>query len=763
MLFGYMIAQIKNYSGIEDLRRFQPSLSTKLYDVDGELIAELFREKRDLISFEELPKNLINAFLAAEDRDFYRHFGINPMAILRAMIKNIIAGRIVQGGSTITQQLAKRIFTTGERTFTRKILEAILSFQIEKRFSKEEILEMYFNQIYLGHGCYGISSAARLFFDKEVKHLDVAESSVLAALPSAPNRFSPFRNPHRAYEKNFNILNRMVESGFLTDERAKRIYKEFWPAFIGSLKTKFPTVTASTKNIDNAPYFTDYIRQILLSRFGKDVIYNEGLDVYTTLNLKRQRIGQRCLESGLKKQNEISSEAYQLYSSAVDRDLFEVYSNLRNVFFLPDVLVKDDIESQFNKIMIDDLVDKIDVISLLVNVNACNHSVEKFRINTTDVASSMKVEGALISIEPSTGYITTMIGGTGFNVNNQYNRAVQARRQIGSAFKPFVYGAGIDSKLINAGTALPDAPIINVHADGETWTPGNYGDKFSGLIRVRKAFARSINIISVRIFDIIGPDKIINFSKKMMKVPELRFDPTPSLALGATEFTPFEVASGYAIYANMGRDVIPFSIRYVTDKEGNELVNIEEEVGNIISEKELDGSIQIIPENVAYTMRSLMREVVKEGTATRPIVINAEFKKECVGKTGTTSNWTDAWFCGYTSDIVTVVWVGYDKPFMSLGKHQAGSVVSAAIWVNYTKELYNGMKDPLPPIRPEGVYSTMICTYSGLIPSDSCLDVISEIMINGGGPVAVCGGNHYKMKSILERYIEKEDVKVNKN
>ncbi|MDY6935582.1 MAG: PBP1A family penicillin-binding protein [Spirochaetota bacterium] len=749
---------IKNFSGIENLKKFQPSIPTRLYDVDGDLIAELFQEKRYLVSFEELPRNLINAFIATEDSAFYRHFGINPIAIIRAMVKNIIAGRIVQGGSTITQQIAKRLFTKGERTFSRKFLEALLALQIEKKFSKEEILEMYFNQIYFGHGCYGIASAAQLFFDKDVKHLNLVESSVLAALPSAPSAYSPFLNPHNAYEKNWNILNRMVKAGFLSREAADKIYKEFWPEFIDSLKTKSPTRTAFSKIEDNAPYFTDYVRQLLIMRFGKDVIYNQGLSVYTTLSLKRQKLGKLYLKDGLNRQNKISEEANAYCSDSVDTELFKVYGSLRNIFNLPDVLVRDDEVARFNVKMIDELVDSFDAITLLIESGPCNHAIEIFRENISTISSTLKAEGALIAIEPSTGYITTMIGGSDFSVDNQYNRAIQARRQTGSAFKPFVYGAGIESKLINAGTALPDAPIANIHADGETWSPGNYEDRFSGLVKIRKALAGSINIISVRIYDIIGPDRIIEFASKLIKCPEWRFNPNPAMALGTNEITPFELATGYAIYANRGRDVIPFAIRYVIDRDGNEILNCEEEIGNIIAQKEMNETIQIIPENVAYIMTSLMKSVVSRGTPHDSIRRIAEFKQECAGKTGTTTNWTDAWFCGFTPDIATVVWVGYDQPFLSLGKHQGGSAVAAPIWGHYMKGVYNGMKAPQFPLQPRGVHHVEICEVTGLLPSMNCTDVKDEIMLWGSEPTKTCEGNHRKMKSVLDRYMEKEGV-----
>ncbi len=763
-LFGVITAQIKNFSGIDNLKKFQPSIPTRIYDINGELIAELFQEKRELASFEELPHSLINAFLAAEDRDFYSHIGIDPIAIARAMGKNIIAsvkaGRpvIVQGGSTITQQLAKRLFTGGERKLGRKVLEAILAFQIEKKFSKDEILEMYFNQIYLGHGCHGIATAAQFFFDKDVRHLSVAESSILAALPSKPNGFSPLRNPKDAYYKNRDTLNRMVAAGFIQKDYSDKIYREFWPRFIDSLKTIFPTKTAISKDEDAAPYFTDYVRQILISRFGKDSVYNDGLSVYTTLNLKRQKIGQHYLQDGVTRQNEKSSMMNARSNTSLDRDVFNIYHSMRMVLSLPAYNIKNDVEDRFRKQMADEMVDSSDLLSLLFGAGPANKFLQSYRISVADISTSQKVEGALIAIEPSTGYITTMVGGSEFQVSNQYNRAVQARRQPGSAFKPFVYGAAIEKKRINPATALPDAPIMDIDAQGMAWSPGNYEGDFSGMVMIRKALAASINIISVRIYDLVGADTIISYASRMLKVPESRFNPNPSLALGTTELTPFELANAYAIYANRGRDVVPFAIRYIVDRDGNEVVNIEEEVGKIIALKEADGSIQVISEEVAFVMTSLMRGVIDRGTANDAIRNKAGFKKEAAGKTGTTSNWTDAWFCGFTSDLAAVVWIGYDRPFMSLGKHQAGSGVAGPIWGGYLKDVYNGMPDPKFPGMPPGVYYGEVCKYTGLLPSDNCKETVSDVMIAGSGPSRKCSGRHYKMKSVLERYMEKEGL-----
>ncbi|MDA3899775.1 MAG: PBP1A family penicillin-binding protein [Spirochaetes bacterium] len=734
VIFGYIVSEVKNFSGIDNIKQFQLSVPTRLYDVNGELIAELFREKRELISFDEIPQTLINALLATEDQAFYNHFGINFEAIARAMIKNIQAGQIVQGGSTITQQLAKRLFTESEKTYGRKALEAILALQIERKFSKEEILEMYFNQIYLGHGCYGVATTARLFFNKEVKYLSVAESAIIAALPSAPGRYSPLMNPRNAYEKNRDILTRMVDQNYLTKERADTIYREFWPEFIESIKTEFPTKTAHTKITDKAPHFTSYIRQILENRFGRDAVYNDGLIVYTTLDLRRQRSAEKHLQTDLEIQTRLSDSLNAYTRGSVDRGLFGTYGLLRMIFSLPGVIIKHDIESRTRRAIVDELVDATDILTLLTDSRINQNAIETFRSTSAlGVTSNLEVEGALVSIEPSTGYITAMVGGSDFNVDNQLNRAVSARRQPGSAFKPFVYGAGIDSKIITSGTTISDAPLVNIDSHGTTWSPGNYGGNYSGLVNIKHALAQSINIVAVRIYDMIGPEKITAFSSNILKVPPLRFNSNPTMALGTSELTPFEMAGAYAIYANRGRDVIPHGIRLVLDKDGNEIANIEREIGDILAIKERNNEMQVIPEEVAFIMTDLMRGVIDKGTARKTIREVHRFTHPAAGKTGTTSNWTDAWFCGFTPDIVTVIWVGYDKPFLSLGKHQAGGVVAAPIWAKYMKDVYNGMPRPTFPPAPENVYKNG--------------DLYYIKGTHGSG-----GGSRMKMESIFDDY-----------
>jgi penicillin-binding protein 1A len=747
LMFGYVTSEIKSYSGIDNLKAFQPSIPTRLYDVNGEVITELFQQRRYPVSFEEMPPCLINAFLSAEDQGFYDHFGIDPPAIIRAMGKNVLASikslrpTIAQGGSTITQQLAKRLFTSGERTFARKALEAVLALQIEKRFTKEEILEMYFNQIYFGHGCHGIAMASKFFFNKDVRYLSLMESSVLAGLPSRPNGLSPIKYPRLSSAKNRDILNRMVGEGYVSRERADRLYNEFWPAFVESIIMDYPTKGASSKSFDRAPYFTDYVRQILVARFGEDMVYNDGLSVHTTLDLRQQEIGEQVMTDALEKQNSVSVRANVNRTMAAEMGMIDSFDGLRMIFPLPSVSIGLGGETAFKQMMSDDLLDELESLAFFVQTPGCSRVLEAYHSQLSGLSSVMNVEGALIAIEPFSGYIRTMIGGTKFEVQNQYNRAVQARRQPGSSFKPFVYGAAIENRLVTTETYLPDAPILDIDAIGNTWTPGNYEGEYRGMVPVSNALSASINVISIRLYDLLGPDRIIEYASKMTKVPPTDFGANPTLALGTSELTPFEMATGFAIYANRGKDVIPFAVRYVVDRDGNEVANIEGEVGEILARKSKNGTIQVISEDVAWIMTQLLQRVVDSGTATEGIRIKGGYSKKGAGKTGTTSNWSDAWFCGYTPDLAAVVWVGYDLSYLSLGTHQAASEVAAPLWGRYMAGVYRNKRDPEFPPMPPGV--CQIGAGYGLEGAQS------QYYDTAGGDV---------MKSVLERYLEIEGL-----
>jgi penicillin-binding protein 1A len=552
---------------------------------------------------------------------------------------------------------------------------------------------------------------------------------------------SPIKYPRRSASKNRDVLKRMVDQGYMTREKADRAYDEFWTAYVEANMMDFPTRTARSRTEDQAPYFTDYVRQILVTRFGEDMVYNDGLSVYTTLDLREQKIGEAILSDGLRKQNLVSVRETINKTPPAATETIDSYEGLRMIFPLPPVFMNREGETAFKQFMVDELMDEAELMVLLAGSPKCSSKIEAYHSHVSDISSLLNVEGALITIEPFSGYIKTMIGGTTFEVQNQYNRAIQAKRQPGSAFKPFVYGAAIEGKSITTETMLPDAPILDIDAIGNIWTPGNYEGEYRGMVPISSALTASLNVISVRLYDIIGPDRIIDYASRLLKVPATDFGANPSLALGTSELTPFEMATGYAVYANRGKDVIPFAIRYVLDRDGAEVVNIENEVGALLSRKAKNGRIQVVSEDVAWIMTDLMMGVIDRGTAVEGIRIKGGYTKKGAGKTGTTSNWSDAWFCGYTPDLAAVVWVGYDQSYLSLGTHQAASEVAAPIWGRFMNEVYKDRPDPVFPSRPPGVYP-----YG----KGWGLEGAKTQYYNTEG--------EHAMKSVLERYMEIEGL-----
>lgn len=757
---GFIISEVKNQTALKKLIAYQPKVPTKLYDINGELISELFQEKRELAQFQEIPQNLINAFLSIEDRNFYNHFGIDFEGIIRAAVKNIRAGRIVEGGSTITQQLAKGLFTKGEKTFLRKAMEAVYALQIEKEYSKNEILEMYFNQIYFGHGAYGIKSAAKFYFNKNVKDLNLIECAILAALPKSPHTFSPIRSPHKSYKRNRIVINLMVQNGFITQERAEKAYKEFWPKYIEENKHRPPYESAFGQKIDKAPYFTDYVRQILIGRFGEDRIYNEGFAVYTTLDLKRHLAAQKHLWETTDRYQKISSRVNRYYSGALDRSLFGKYAQLRSFFPLPSPDIRKTKKGFYKRHLKRTLLDDLDLILLLTAGGNVSKSMDGFRKETSKFQSNLHVQGAIISIEPKTGYLSAVVGGTPFSVTNQFNRAIQARRQPGSAFKPFVYTAAIDSRMYSTGSIELDAPMTDVNEDGGIWTPENYGKKNRGPVHLKRALASSLNVISVRLYDKIGPDRIIDIASRMMKIPYSRFAPNPSLALGASEVTPYEMATGFSVFANDGKEVIPFSVRFINDRAGNEIANIEYEIRKNLALKEKDGSIQILPRSLNWIMADLLQFVIRSGTART--VVEEGFRRPVGGKTGTSQNWADGWFAGFTPDLTTVIWLGYDDRSLTLGRRGSGGSSAAPLFGRYMVDALASTKATPFPAKPHGVFAGSFCSVCNGWPSEYCPEDKrhSGYFLKGFG-ARKCPSEkweHWEYQSINQRFRQVEGI-----
>ena len=600
---------------IETLKNYSPPTVTKIFSEEGEVIGKFFYEKREVVSLDRIPNHLIQAFIAGEDARFFQHKGLDYLAILRALFKNIFSGEIVQGGSTITQQVVKSLLLSPEKSFARKIREAILAYKIERYLTKEEILFLYLNQIYLGHGAYGIAAAAENYFGKTIEELTIAESALLAGLPQAPSKNSPYHHPQQAKKRQVYILNRMVEEGFISSNEA-----------IKSAQAPYITRNKEKPSIEKALHFVEYIRRYVEEKYGKDALYKNGLQVFTTIDLHFQRTAQEAMEAGLKE-----IEKREKYPSA-------------NMPFTP--------------------------------------------------------EGALVCFDLETGYVKAVVGGRDFK-KSQFNRATQARRQTGSAFKPIVYASALD-KGFTPASIIVDSPIVFEWGD-KKWKPKNFEGKFSGPTTLRNALTHSVNIVTVKIAQEVGIDYIRDYAKKLGISSALHDD--LSMALGSSSISLYELSKAYAVFANQGNLFKPIFIKKILDRHGNLL---EENLPLFYSEGSSQEE-QILTPQTAFLMTYLLQGVVQHGTGWRARSLG----RPVAAKTGTTDRFMDAWFIGYTPELITGVWVGFDEE-RSLGENETGARAASPIWVTFMSKI---LKDK--PIKdfpvPEGVEFMKIDPQTGQV------------------------------------------------
>lgn len=617
LLFGLYFYFSKDLPNIITLKNYKPNTITKIYSEDGEIIAEFFIEKREVTPLNKIPKHLIYAFVASEDARFFEHQGLDYLAILRAFLKNIFSGEIVQGGSTITQQVVKSILLSSERSFERKIKEAILSYRIERYLSKDEILFLYLNQIYLGHGVYGVATASKEYFGKEIEKLNLAESALLAGLPQAPTKYSPYTHPELARKRQIYVLSRMFEEGFIS-------YDDLIRAFQTPLNFKNKT----HQFLGKAPHFSEYIRRYIEEKYGKDTLYKKGLQVYTTIDMRYQKFAEEALELGLKEIEERQG-----------------YKNLE----------------------------------------------------------SKSLEGALICFEIDTGYIKAMVGGRDFK-RSQFNRVIQARRKTGSAFKPIIYASAID-KGYKPSSIIVDSPIV-FEWGGKKWKPKNFEDKYFGPTTLRNAITHSLNTVTVKIAKDIGIEYIKEYAKKLGITSHLNDD--LSMALGSSSLSLYELTKAYAVFANNGKIFKPIFIKKIIDRDGKVIEENQPNNQNQFKEEQ-----QAISPQTAYIMTYLLEGVIQNGTGRRAKALG----RPVAGKTGTTDNFLDAWFIGYTPEIIAGVWVGFDEE-KSLGEGETGARAALPIWINFMSMI---LKDK--PIRdftiPDGVIFVKIDPKTGKISSSN--------------------------------------------
>ncbi|HQI19936.1 MAG TPA: transglycosylase domain-containing protein, partial [Leptospiraceae bacterium] len=462
LILGLAVREVARARDLILVSAYRPSTPTRLYDKNGKVFAELFRQRQELVQLQDIPPHVIQAFLSVEDDNFFNHIGLDVSGILRAAVKNAISGKVRQGGSTLTQQVAKQIYLNAEgkrnRTIRQKIRETLLAFEIEENYTKYEILEVFFNVIYLGHGCKGIACASRLYFNKKVTDLTLAEAALLARMPKSPVEYSPFKNPDECMRQNKIVLRQMADHGYLPKDQVEAVHKKFWDEYWPRVVVQSPSQNIWADRLDKAPFFTDYVRQILEAseEVGPELLYTGGLKIYTTLDLDHQRIAEEEL---LKKVAEVNQTS-RAYAKAggkggVDMSLFGIFSQLSMILPVGSPDVKGlDIRGQFRKAYEEEMIEPTQLLGYSTPAFNEAAAFEEFRKATISYTTNLQVQGAFISIEPRSGYITSMVGGTEFTPQNQFNRALQARRQPGSAFKIFIYGAAFEKRLISTQSAV---------------------------------------------------------------------------------------------------------------------------------------------------------------------------------------------------------------------------------------------------------------------------------------------------------------------
>ena len=649
---GFFFYLIHGMPSLRSLERIDPAMATQIYSVDGEVLHSFFRYNRTFTPFDKIPKYVVNALISTEDREFYNHWGINLAGILRAIIIDIIyLDPTKQGASTITMQLARNLYLGLEQTYVRKIREILTAIQIERTYSKNEILEIYLNYMSFGNNAFGIRSAARRYFDKPVDELNVQEAALLIGILKGQSYYSPIRHPDRALQRRNIVMKMMVD-----DDRLDQAVYDSLRILPLDLKLNDP------HDMKVAPYFTEYIRR-QLNRLQDSLnvnIYEDGLRVYTTLNTKMQK---------------------------------------------------------YMEMSVDSIVDKIQ--DRVRNQPA----FEKLRQTMTDTAfqdlSTMQI--AFVAIDPKTGHILAMIGGRDFN-KSKFNRVTQMQRQPGSAFKPFLYTAAIDNGYMTTDEYL-NQPTVEFNEDGR-WTPKNYSGTVGGLMTLREALRGSVNLVAVRLISDITPKTVVRYAKAMGITSPLR--PFSSLALGSSEVIPLELVSAYGIFANNGVHVKPISILKIEDKNGNLIYQARTERREVLSQQ------------TTYIMNNLLQDVMNHGTGAHVRSIY-KFYHPAGGKTGTTNDNTNAWFVGFTPDIVAGVWVGLDDFQYNLGPGMAGSVAALPFWATFMKTAYDSLQFRQASFpEASGIIRLQICRETHKIATNYCPDTYEEIFNINFKPTETC-------------------------
>ena len=671
------------------LKNYKPPVSSKMYAGNGDLVADFSQEKRIFVPFNSIPKKVINSFLAAEDKNFFKHPGVDARGVLRAVInniKNIMTSKRLEGASTITQQVAKNFLLTNEVSLNRKIKEAILAFRIERALSKERILELYLNQIYLGSGSYGVAAASLEYFDKSIKELNYNEAALLAALPKAPSRYNPYRNIKVAKFRRDLVLKNLMENDFLNLEEYEKLKNQ--EIILKKAKRVF---------LEDAQYYIEDVRKNIIEKLSYEKVYKQGFNINTPINLELQKIATNSLRKGLIAYDKRKGWRGELTNLTYKKNWFEGLDNfkLEKSIGWEIAIVKEinqfqiEIETQNKK---NGIIEYKDIswikkeLDEIFNVGDVLY-VKNIKSNKYSLKQLPRINGGIVVMDPYTGRVLALSGGFSFK-NSEFNRASQALRQPGSAFKPFVYALALENGYTPTSLVL-DAPLVlDQGSDLKMWKPENYGKKFYGPSTLRVGLEKSRNLMTVRIAQNLGVDKVVNFSENLGIYENP--DELLSISLGSKETTLLSLTSAYSAFVNGGKLITPILIDRVQDSEGYTLVNNENRT--CINCDQISFTSEIYPEikdnykkvfspQTAYQITSILEGVIQRGTGKKL----KKLKLNLAGKTGTTNKNTDTWFIGFTSNFVIGVYVGMDNP-EPLGKFETGSKTALPIFENFVKK-----------------------------------------------------------------------------
>ncbi|MFM7737422.1 MAG: penicillin-binding protein 1A [Alphaproteobacteria bacterium] len=667
---------------VDKLLDWRPPVATRVYAADGSLLGEFFTEKRYLVPIQKIPRGVQYAFVAAEDSKFFEHQGIDPAGILRAALKNSIAGGTRQGGSTITQQVVKSLLLTPERSYERKAKELVLAYRLEHQFTKDEILYVYLNQIYLGDGAYGVQAAAREYFEKDLSELTLGETALLAGLPQAPSRYAPREHLRAAKARQRYVLERMVEEGFVSRAEAERAAAEAI-----TIAPSRPATAAA------APYFLQHVRRLLEERYGASGPEQLGLQVWTTLDLPTQKAAERAVAAGISELDgrqgfrgpirrlDAESLAEVEAAAAAHGDRVEplpaVGSTLEAVVVAPRAGARRDGATPLHWAKGNATISARglswanrtgyaprpgDVLDVKVVAGPSGRP-------ELVLSGSNGTQAALVAMVPSSGDARALVGGVDF-AQSQFNRAPQALRQPGSAFKPLVYAAALDHGY-TAASIVDDSPVSYAMGGGERWSPQNFDHRYHGPTTLRDALTHSRNVVTVKLVDAVGIDKVVDYLPRFGF--ERRFPRNLSIGLGTSEASLLEMIEAYGVFPNLGVRVEPRFITRIVDAKGR-----------VVDDGAVKGK-RVLSQDTAYLMESMMRSVVEQGTGKKA----ADLGRPVAGKTGTTNDGRDAWFIGFTPDLLAGVWVGYDQD-KTLGEKETGGQAAAPIWEDFMTQATEG-------------------------------------------------------------------------